>query len=488
MSKSIKKNYIYNVIYQVLVIIIPIITTPYISRVLLPEGVGKYSFTYSLITYFTIFASLGFGYYAQREIAKFQEDKERQSIIFWEIIICRLLSVGLSLLLNFVLIVFGVYGNYSLLMLVLSINIFATGVDIGFYFQGNENFGILVIKNLLVRVLGIIFIFLFVKKPEHVWIYALINSCMVIFGNLLMWLSLKNKLCKIKLNEIKPFRHLKGTLKLFIPTLATSLYVVLDKSLIGFITGSDVENGFYEQAEKIVKIALTVITCLGSVMIPRNSHEAEIGNFDKVKDNIYKTFHFLWVIGIPLMIGLCLISSNLIPWFLGEDFNGSILLMQLLSTLVISIGMSNIIGLQYLIPMKKDKWFTISITTGAIVNLCLNIPLIFLLKSLGAAIATIIAELMVTVIMIYFTRKELSLKMILATTVKPIIATVIMCLALIPLVIKLSSSIFSTMLIAVIGVMVYLIILIILKEEYVCYFINIIKNQLFKGRKKETSN
>ena len=462
MSKNIKKNYIYNVIYQVLLIIIPIITTPYVSHVLLPEGVGQYSFTSSLINYYLLFASLGFGIYAQREIAKFQGNKKEQSIVFWEINICRLISVFISLLLNIIFVFTNVYGNNSLLMLIFSINIISVAFDISFLFQGNENFEKLVINNLVIRIIGTISIFIFIKTQNDVWVYVLINALSTIFSCLLMWIYLKQYLVKISVKELKPFKHLMGTLKLFIPTIASSIYVILDKSLIGFITGSNAENGYYEQAEKIVKMILTIITCMGTVMIPRNTYEIQQGNFDKVKQNVYNSFHFVWVLGIPIMAGIIIVSPNLVPWFLGESFNTCILLMQLLSLIIIIIGLSNILGLQYLIPMKRDKLFTISITVGAITNLIFNIPLIYFYKSLGAVISTILAELVVTIIMFVFVRKDFEFKNFFKSIIKPIIGTVVMVVVLIPISLKLTPSIINTLIIAGAGSVVYLIMLLIL--------------------------
>ncbi len=487
MGKSIKKNYIYNVIYQLLIIIIPIIVTPYISRTLAPDGIGQYSFSYALITYFTIFASLGFGTYAQREIAKCRDDQYRQSLVFYEIIICRAIPVILSLGVNLILAFCGVYGNYTQLMFLLCINIIAVGLEIAFFFQGNEEFGKLVLINILVKILGTVGIFVFVKRPQDVWIYALLNSLVLIVSNLSMWLLLRRKLKKIKITDLHPLQHLRGSLRLFIPTLAISLYTVLDKTLIGFITHNDAENGFYEQAEKIVKISMTLVTCLGTVMIPRNSYELEHGNVDKVRSNNYKALHFVFLMGIPLLVGNIIIARNLIPWFLGTDFNQSILLMQVLAPLVLIIGISNVIGLQYLLPYRKDRQFTLAITLGALINLCLNIPLIYFWGSIGAAISTIVAELTVTTTMLVMSFKHLSLFKILKMAIKPAIASLVMGLLIYPLSLYLSSSILNTIIIAFTGVVIYGIVILILRDDLVTIFFKQSKKQLVPNKEDSSS-
>lgn len=486
-NKSIKKNYIYNVIYQLLIIIIPIIVTPYISRTLDSEGVGQYSFSYALISYFTIFATLGFGTYAQREIAKYRDNQHQQSIVFFEILICRIIPVILSLGINLVLAFCGVYGKYTHLMFLLCINIVAVGFEIAFFFQGNEEFGKLVLINIAIKILGTIGIFVFVKSLQDVWIYALLNSLILIVSNLSMWLFLRKKLVKVKIKDLHPLRHLRGSLRLFIPALALSLYTILDKTLIGFITHNDSENGFYEQAEKIIKMSMTLITCLGTVMVSRNSYEIKQGNLEQVQTNNYYSFHFLWILGIPLMVGNIFVASNMVPWFLGTNFNQSILLMQVLAPLILIIGVSNVIGLQYLLPSGKDRQFTLAISTGALVNLILNIPLIYFWGSLGAAFSTIIAELVVTIVMLLMVSKQLSFLKILRMALKPSLASFFMGVIIGILNTYLAPSILNTLIIVGVGVIVYGLAILILRDNLIIEFLNGFKLK-FKQSKKVDSN
>jgi len=315
----------------------------------------------------------------------------------------------------------------------------------------------------------------------------LLNSLVLIVSNLSMWLFLRRKLRKVKITDLHPLQHLRGSLRLFIPTLAISLYTVLDKTLIGFITHNDAENGFYEQAEKIVKISMTLVTCLGTVMIPRNSYELEHGNVDKVRSNNYNALHFVFLIGIPLLVGNIIIARNLIPWFLGTDFNQSILLMQVLAPLVLIIGISNVIGLQYLLPYRKDRQFTLAITLGALINLCLNIPLIYFWGSIGAAISTIVAELTVTTTMLIMSFKHLSLFKILKMAIKPAIASLVMGLLIYPLSLYLSSSILNTIIIAFTGAVIYGIVILILRDDLVTNFFKQSKKQLLPNKEDSSS-
>lgn len=466
-SKSVTKNYLYNLIYQILLIIIPIITTPYVSRVLGADGVGKYSFSNSIVSYFVIFASLGFGYYAQREIAKYQDNKKKQSEIFWEIIIVRSVSVLTALVVYFTVMALGVFKEeYILLMMILSVSILAVAFDISFLFAGNEVFSKTVLTNTLLRILNVVAIFVFVKDRNDLWKYVLITALTGLIANASLAVYSKDFLCKIEIKNLKPVRHIKPAVILFLPTIAISVYTYLDKTMIGVITGSDFENGFYEQAEKIVKIVMTVVTSLGTVMIPRNSNAFERKDMNAIRQNIYRSVRFVLFLGIPMMIGLIAVSDNIVPWFLGDGYYKSANIMKILSVLILAIGLSNVFGLQYLIPAGEDKKFTLSVTCGAVTNFLLNLVLIRLFKSYGAAIATIVAEIAVAVIMFCFIRKNISLREILKSSIKYLISGIIMFVPCFMLGRILAPSIINTFIIVFTGVVVYLICLILLKDGF----------------------
>ena len=466
-SKSVTKNYLYNLIYQILLIIIPIITTPYVSRVLGADGVGKFSFSNSIVSYFVIFASLGFVYYAQREIAKYQDNKKKQTEIFWEIIIVRSVSVLTALVVYFTVLALGVFKEeYILLMMILSVSILAVAFDISFLFAGNEVFSKTVLTNTLLRILNVVAIFVFVKDRNDLWKYVLITALTGLIANVSLAVYSKDFLCKIEIKNLKPVRHIKPAVILFLPTIAISVYTYLDKTMIGVITSSDFENGFYEQAEKIVKIVMTVVTSLGTVMIPRNSNAFERKDMEAIRQNIYRSVRFVLLLGIPMMIGLIAVSDNMVPWFLGDGYYKSANIMKILSVLILAIGLSNVFGLQYLIPAGEDKKFTISVTCGAITNFSLNLVLIRLFKSYGAAIATIVAETVVTIIMFCFIRKNVSLRKILKSSVKYLISGIIMFVPCFIVGRILEPSIINTFIIVFIGVVVYLICLILLKDEF----------------------
>lgn len=484
-EKSVKKNYLYNLTYQFLALITPLVTTPYVSRVLGSAGVGQYSFTFSIISYFCLFAAMGYGIYAQREIAKFQDDRKMQSKLFWEVLLARFIPVVIAILFHFSLLYFNVYGlQYRNLMIIQTLNIIAIGLDITFLFQGNEAFAIITIRNIVVKFVGVAAIFAFVKTENDVGVYTMCQSGVLIISSISLWSRLPKVLVSIKGEKLNLRRHSKYAFRLFIPTIAVSVYTMLDKTLIGIlIPGSvesvlsdgtrcvsriaDLENGYYEQSEKLVKMASTVITSLGTVMIPRNSQVYASGRYDELKNNVNCSLKYVGFIGIPMMFGLAAISFNLSPWFFGPGFDKVPYLMTIFSPLIVIIGLTNVIGSQYMLPMGNDRKYTRAICLGAIINLVMNLILIRLFWSYGACVATIIAEITVMFFMFRYTNREFKIWRWVADTYKNWISGIIM------FVVVLSSQAFmkpcaiNTVLLTVEGMIIYLFGLFILRDELI---------------------
>ncbi|MDE7265771.1 MAG: polysaccharide biosynthesis C-terminal domain-containing protein, partial [Clostridia bacterium] len=371
---------------------------------------------------------------------------------------------------------------------ILSINVVAVAFDITFFFKGNEEFGKIVIRNIIIKSASILCIYLFVKDSSDLWIYALIQSGAVILSNVSLWLYLPKQLVKINLKEIRPFKHLKPTIILFLPTIATSIYTSLDKTLIGLITQDDAENGNYEYAEKLVKMALTVLTSVGTVMIPRNSKKFADGDIKGVEANIYKTSQFVLFLGIPLMLGIIAVSDNLIAWYLGTGYDKASTLIKILSPIIPIIGLSNVFGIQFLIPSKQDKKYTLAVILGAVVNLILNLGLIFLLKSYGAAIATVIAETVVTGVMLIFLRKNIRFGKILLSSWKYWVSGLIMFAVMYLLFNDYSPSVLHTLFMVACGVLIYFIVLIILKEKFVWAALNKVGGYINKIYRRQFVN
>ena len=487
-EKSIKKNFIFNIFYQVFALITPLIVTPYVSRVLGAEGIGQYSYANSIVSYFLLFAVLGTGIYGQRAIGYTQLNKIERSQKFWEVFILRLTTSAITLVAYaiFTFVIVGkAKGTEFVIYVILSLNIINIVTDVTWFFQGMEEFGKTVSTSTLIRILSLISIFVFVKTPSDLWKYVLILSAQTILGNLILWSLIPKFICKVK--DIHPFKDLKTVIALFLPTIATQIYVVLDKSMIGWFADGFFENGYYEQAEKVVKITLSAVTALSTVLIPRISRYFKEGNMDAVKLYIYKSYRFIWLMAIPIMIGIAVISDLFVPIFFGQGYEKCIILIPVLSCLTILIGLSNVTGIQYFIPTKKQKLLTITVVTGAVVNLILNLILIPHFASLGAAIASIVAELSVTVTGFIFIRKDqFKIKKILAESLKYWISGIVMGVVVYVVKLFLPVSVWSLVVLIAIGIAVYFLMLIILRDVFIMEMIG--KVLSFVKRRNKTNN
>lgn len=467
-KKSIRKNYIYNLTYQILTLITPIITAPYLSRILGASGIGTYSYIESVCSYFVLFATLGLTTFGQREISYVQENKEKRSIIFWETNIIELIASALCII---AYVCFSLTQRNWQLYIVMVFNLVAVIANISWFFQGMEEFGKIVFRNIIFKFLNIAYIFIFIKNRDDLIWYIFGISFFTFLNNASYWLSIGKYIEKPNWNKIHPGRHLKTIFSLFIPTIAVQIYTVLDKTMIGIITNSSYENGYYEQALKISRMVLTLVTSLGTVMIPRIGYHFEKGEKEQVRFYMYRGYKFVWFLGIPLCFGLILISSNFVPWFFGNEYRKVIPLLGILSFLILAVGINNVTGIQYLIPTKKQNIFTRTVVYGTIINVLLNYFLISKYQSFGAAIASVVAESFIAIIQIYIIRDELSPKIIMKSSINYFIAGLIMALVLIAVRGFFVSSIINTMILIFIGAIVYFFVLILIHDDF--FFSNI---------------
>ncbi len=472
MKKSIKKNYIYNLLYQILLLITPFITTPYLSRVLEADGIGTVSYAESIVSYFTLFAAMGIATYGQREISYVQNSKYKRSVVFWNAKIFEFITAFVAFCIYFI---FSLFQQNKIIYLLLSFNVLAVFADITWFFQGLEEFGKIVARNMFFKLLNITYIFIFIREKDDIFLYVFGLAFFLFLSNISLWGYLPKYICKIKKNEIKPFKDINIILSLFIPTIAVQIYTVLDKTMIGAITKSSFENGYYEQAIKLSKMVLTVVTALGTVMIPRIGYYYNQKQTNEIQHLMYRGYRFVWFLGIPLCCVLIMVSGNFVPWFFGPGYDKVSLLIKILSLLILAIGINNVTGMQYLIPTKRQNTFTLTVIIGAVTNFCLNMILIYFFKSVGAAVASVTAETLIAVIQIIIVRKELKPLRILAEGIHYYISGFIMMLVLGILVGKLKPSVLSTGIIVFIGMFVYTSALLIIKDEF---FISNIKNAL----------
>ena len=402
---NLKKNFVYNVLYQILILILPLITVPYISRVLGATGVGIYSYTYSIVYYFMLLTLFGINTYGNRAIAQKRDNKDKLSKTFCEIYSIQI-TMGVIMLILYVLYLLFFPIKYKTIAFIQTIYILSAIFDINWLFFGLEKFKITVTRSTLLKILSLILIFLLVKDKSDIWIYTLILSGSTLLSQLLLlpFLNKEINLTKIKLKDVK--KHIKPCIILFIPVIAVSLYKIMDKIMLGALT-TVTEVGYYEQAEKIINIPTGLVTALGTVMLPRISNLVVKGDNESILKYMKKSICFIMFLAFPVCFGLIGISKEFVPIFMGKDFVKSATLVNLLSITLLFISFASVIRRQWLVPKERDKTFTFSVVLGAVVNLIINALLIPKFNSVGACIGTIVAEFTVMLCQIIAVYNEL---------------------------------------------------------------------------------
>ena len=378
--------------------------------------------------------------------------------------------------------VFCLKGEYYIYYKILILEIIANMIDISWYFQGLEEFKKTVTRNIIVKLISVVCIFLFIKDKSDLNLYFLIYVLSTFFGNFSLWLYLPKYVIKIKFKELNIKKHIKPTIMLFIPQIATQIYTVLDKTMIGTIIADKSEVGFYEQAQKIVKMLMTLATSLGTVMMPRIAATYAKGEMEKVRKYMNKSFAFIMMLAFPLMFGIISVSYHFVPVFYGAGYDKVTILLCVISPIIVLIGLSNVTGTQYLLPTKQQSKYTISVIVGAIVNFFFNLVLIKFLASIGASIATVIAEFTVTLTQFILIRKEIKILEVIKITYKYVIASIIMFICSLIVGYLISNNILSIFVQVGISVIAYFVMLIILKDKMVFEWMEILKKQI--GKKK----
>lgn len=479
-KNSLAKNYIYNVSYQILVLILPLITTPYVVRVLGPDGTGMYSFTNSVSQYYILFGCIGLNLYGQREIAFHQNDKRKRSIIFFELLSVRICTMLFSIAIFCLTVLQS--EKYALLYKIELLELVASIFDITWFFQGMEEFRLIVIRNSIVKIISVVLIFLLVTTVDDTATYTAILVVTVLISNIFMWIYLPKYIQKVTRVELNPIKHILPMILLFIPQIATSVYNVLDKTMIGIITGSDAEVSYYEQAQKITKMTLSLPAAVGTVMLPRIANLYGNGDDEEIKKYIYLSMRFVCMITFPLCFGMIGIARDFVPWFYGYGFDKVYDNFLVISPIIIFVGISNVLGVQYLLPTNRQNDYTKSVMVGTIFNFIFNLFLIPSLMSVGAAIGSVIAEGGVTITQLFILRKLFSIKYFISIIYKYAIGAFVM---LIPIILYSNylgeKSVQDTFVEIIIGIIIYTLYLLIVRDELIKKQVNdIIK--LCKGK------
>ena len=428
-KNSLKKNFILLAIYRVLMVIAPLIIAPYTSRVLGSDLVGEYSYYFSLVSYFTIVVGFGFADYGQRLIAAKRDNKEEYSRIFYEIMGAKyflgLLVSALYFIINYTA-GFVSAENGTLIFAIMFFHILGVTIDPQFLFMGLEKYKMMTIFVFMSKTILITSIFLFVKTPEDFLTYIFIYSIIVFVYPLLMYPFLFRNLNKPNWKDIHFLPQFKRAFVYFIPVFSITIYNTVDKSMIQWITKDNNQNGYYEQATKLVNVVINLLSALKILMLSRISYLYEIGDEEGVKDKTIKGLRTLFLLAMPCAIGICVIAKNFVPLFFGQDFLPAIQLIYALAPTIIFTSLKLILQSIYFSPRNKLWPYNFTIIFGTVLNIGLNVIFIHQWGALGAAIGSSISEGIVCLILVFLCRKEIKVRIFILTSYKPFISSIIM--------------------------------------------------------------
>ncbi|HWO77549.1 MAG TPA: flippase [Bacillus sp. (in: firmicutes)] len=462
---QLKKNMIYVLLQQFILIGLPFLTIPYISRVLGPDGVGLYSYSFSIVTLLINIFLLGSNLYAVREIAKVKQDSSRLNRTFSDIFWIRLILLAIASVLYGIACATIFEGSFVFYLQ--GLHLLGTLYDITWLYQGLEEFKKVVTRNISVKLLGFGSVFIFVKDSEDVWLYTFIMGISIVIGNVFLFYKLTNFVSFRFISGWSSFKkHLYHMFLLFIPSISAMIYSVMDKTLLGALSTVD-EVGYYDQAYKIVYMITQLLYVTGIVMLPRTSSLIASNQIEKLHHVIRQGLTLNFMLVFPLAIGLIAISEDFIRWFLGPGFERSIVIVMIMAPIIIFKSLGVIFGSWYLVPMEKNKEYTLPIVIGAIFSVVINVALIPVIGAVGAAISAMVTEGVILLIQIWFLRKDFPfIEMLKESVIKYLLMALVMggVIFAYDSIVHLSLfwSIFTKVMI---GIVIYVVLLILIRDK-----------------------
>lgn len=407
MAQSVKVNYILNLINTGTQMLFPLITFPYVCRVIEADGIGQINFFQSIISYISLFTCLGIPMYAIREIARDRSDVVQMNRTAMEILLLHsmLTLLGYAIVAILCLTVPQIQVNIPL-FLILSLTIFFTAIGCEWFYRGIEDFKYITIRGFIIKTVSVVLLFIFVKSKTDLLYYGCYTVFGVLGGNIFNFFRLRKYIHRenIIFSELHIKRHVKPVLKVFSFSVVTSIYLQLNTVLLGFLKNA-LAVGYFAAATKVMQMLLMMSSCLGSVMMPRASHLIAENKEDEFNRLIQKSYDFTMAIALPMTIGLIFCAPSLITALCGVKFEHSILPSQIIAPIILMVAISNVFGIQVLFPKGKINIVTLCCGIGAVADLILNLCLIPFFSYIGTSIAYLGAEVATTVSMYFIGRK-----------------------------------------------------------------------------------
>ena len=417
---------------------------------------------------------MGIGYYGNRQIAYVRDNRPKMAKTFWEIQIVKTIMTLVSIIAFEIFLIF--YTRQFDYMLAQSLNLIAVAFDISWFYEGIENFKVTVLKNSFVKIMSMIAIFVFIKGPSDVTLYIVVLALSTLLGNLTLWPNIYRDLPKVKIGSLNPWIHFLPMAELFIPQIATQIYVQLNRTMLGVMV-NETASGYYQYSDSLVKLILALVTATGTVMLPHVANAVSRGNMEQVNKMLYKSFDFVSAVAYPMMFGLAAISLTLAPKYYGPGYGAVGPAMMIESIVILMIAWSNVLGVQYLLPIHHQKQFTISVTVGALINIVLNFPLIKIWGLNGAMWATVLSEIGVMLYQLWAVKRLLNFRDLFFDSWKYLISSLVMFSIVFFMNRRLKSSWLMMILEIFVGAGIYLFLICIMKAPIIKQINNIVKNK-----------
>lgn len=476
--KSLFKNSLYNIIYKLFMMAFPLVSSAYVSRILLPEGVGKVAYVQNIASYFITVAGLGVGSYGVREIGKNQKNKSQYSKTVVELLIITLISTLICSVIYYGMVFsFSYFQSNRPLYYAVGIQLILTAANVDWFYQGMEEYGYITVRSLIIKLLTLVGIFAFVKNKNDLVPYALLSSIALAGNNIINVIHLKKYLVKFDINKIELKQHIKPLLVLLSTGFAVELYTKLDTTTLGIFTTESCV-GYYNYATKITSIVVNLAASVSTILLPRFSLYREQNRLEQLKKTIENAQFVILFIAIPSVIGIIIMAKDIIIFLFGEPFLPAATTVQILAILVIIKSIGNLYGVQVLVAFGKEKTLFYTTVLGAISNVVMNIALIPILQQNGAAIASVLSELAVCIYQYTAAHKQVNVKFDKRDLCKMIIATTIMAVIVYIIVHIVSNTFIAIVFSCLVGAGVYFIVIFLLRVKTLSLIVKSIRSGL----------
>lgn len=484
-NNSFIKNFLYNISYQLLLILTPFITTPYIARVLEANGIGTNSYTLALAQLFCIIGMMGISNYGNRMIAYVRDDKKQITKSFWGIWSVQLVCGVISTMIYLILFVWLNLLGYRNIFLIQTPVVIGSIFDISWLYIGVEDFKKTVTRNIIVKLSAIICIFIFVNNQGDLEKYIIINSVSTFLGIATLWMFMKEYVAKFKREYFRFKDHIKDAFVMLVPLLCIQIYTSLDRTIVGGLS-TITEVGYYDQSQKLSRIALAIVTSLSTVLMPRIANMYANNDTEKIEYYLKKSLHFTLATSCLILSAMISISSDFVPIFFGEEFKVIIPHTIITSFIVIFIPLGGVFANQYALPTRKNKEYVIPLVCAAIINIMLNIILAPKLGAMGGVWSIVLTELITMILRIMLVKKYLNINILFQGVYKYFIITIISIIITVFFSQFLGSSIIAVFLDGLACTIIFVVQIILLNNPIQKDIINIIRfiyNKLLNSEK-----